>query len=86
VRYLNNYKQFITEGAYVNRDGAVVLNYKNDPDNNDEVLKTDLYGKEFLDREKSEWPVYWSLSVTGFRGKVDHHTSERMNFILASIN
>lgn len=72
MRYLNNFKQFITEGAYVNKEGTVVLNYKNDPENNDEVLKTDLHGKEFLDREKSEWPVYWSLSVTGFRGKVDH--------------
>jgi len=72
VRYLNNYKQFINEGAHVNKEGTVILNYKNDPNNNDEVLKTDLYGKEFLDREKSEWPVYWSLSVTGFRGKVDH--------------
>jgi len=73
MKYLFDFGDFLNEGAYLTGPNSIVsLNYNNDNNNDDEVLKTNHHGREFLDKANSEWPVYWSLSVAGYRGKVDH--------------
>lgn len=84
MKHLKNYQSFINEGAYLNDNGQAVIKWENDPENPDEVLKSvklnitsqdftgvDYVGKKAKGFGEIAWPIFYSLAVDEYSGKVD---------------
>lgn len=84
MKHLKNYQSFINEGAYLNDKGRAVIQWENDAENPDEVLKSvklnitsqDFTGVDFVGKKapgfgEIAWPIFYSLAVDGYSGKVD---------------
>ncbi len=80
MKHLNYFKDYISEGAYIETDGKVKLSYTDTKSNNDEVLKTASGGvSQFAGtpvRLKRPgylgYPIFNSLGPDEYSGKVDH--------------
>jgi hypothetical protein len=80
---LLSFNQFVNEGAYLGKDGLVHLQYADDKNNPDEVLKTADSGRSHFvgtqinatkqDRpDKWSWPIFWGLGPDGISPNIDH--------------
>ena len=82
--YTNFIDFCLNEGAYLDQDGSIILNGSDDPNNNDEVLKTES-GRIMAStyNSKAEWnnplkqrllkfPIYYSLGIDDYDGQIDH--------------
>ena len=80
---LLSFNQFINEGAYLGKDGLVHLQYVDDNNNPDEVLKTADSGRSHFagtpinatkqDRpDRWSWPIFWGLGPDGAPSDIDH--------------
>ena len=88
MKYIKTYPIFINEGVYIDSDGELILNSRNDSKNNDEVLKTTggqvgkrIEGVSFFEDTPSSgmslpnnwiFPKFHGLSTNSYHGKVDH--------------
>jgi hypothetical protein len=80
---LLSFNQFINEGAYLGKDGLVHLQYVDDNNNPDEVLKTADSGRSHFARtpinatkqdrpDRWSWPIFWGLGPDGAPSDIDH--------------
>lgn len=80
---LLSFNQFINEGAYLGKDGLVHLQYADDKNNPDEVLKTADSGKSHPEGTYTSgkddrnprlwsWPMFWGLGPDNISPKIDH--------------
>lgn len=78
MKLIKEYTDFLSEGAYLNDQGALVLSYKDDDKNNNEVLKTKSgnilipYNTKNDPQNKYRFPIYYSLGVEDYSGNLDH--------------
>lgn len=78
MKLIKEYTKFLSEGAYVNDQGALVLSYKDDKENDNEVLKTKSgnilipYNAKNDPQNKYRFPIYYSLGVEDYSGDLDH--------------
>jgi hypothetical protein len=80
---LLSFNQFINEGAYLGQDGLVYLQYADDKNNPDEVLKTAdsgkshaegtlISGKDDKRPDLWSWPMFWGLGPDNISSEIDH--------------
>lgn len=91
---LLSFNEFINEGAYLGKDDMVRIQYADDSNNPDEVLKTADSGRTYfkdtpvkgrLENRPSDWswPIFWGMGPDGISPEIDHpgrikHTMDQL--------